>query len=117
MEAYLIVKPFLVSLAIAGSFGFFFLRLGKLIKIMVTVSGSKQIPFDSIYKRIRVFFKEVIFVPDKDHGYFHFNKLNHQFFVCLKDYSAINLTCTYCFGKICEISVFVLYCIGCVCLT
>ena len=60
MRAYLTIKAILVVLGLVGSFGFFFMRVRRLMRLMATAAGPVHISLKPISKRIKIFFKEVL---------------------------------------------------------
>ena len=60
MEQYLIVKTFVMAVALLGAFGIFFVRVRHLYAIMRAVDGKSEFKLDQITRRIRVFFTDVL---------------------------------------------------------
>ncbi|MEH0020365.1 MAG: (Fe-S)-binding protein [Desulfobacter sp.] len=64
MEAYLVVKSVLMTIALAGAFGYFFIRVARLYKIMMAVDGDGPTPGEKargrMGDRIKVVFTDVL---------------------------------------------------------
>ncbi len=60
MENYLIIKSIFMSVAIVTAFGFFFLKVKHLYRIMVSVDGRVEHGIDRIPERIKVLFTDVL---------------------------------------------------------
>ncbi|WP_022666895.1 heterodisulfide reductase-related iron-sulfur binding cluster [Desulfospira joergensenii] len=60
MEKYLIFKSVLMLAALIGAFGYFFVKVIRLYKIMMAVDGEPVTAVDRINERIRVLFVDVL---------------------------------------------------------
>ena len=60
MTAYTIVKSILMAIFLLTAFGFFFVRVRHLVRMMLAVTGETTQKFDRIPDRIRVLFTDVI---------------------------------------------------------
>ena len=60
MEQYAIIKSFVMLMALAGAFSFFFLRVRRLYRLMMAVEGTTEFKLDQVSKRIGVLFKDVL---------------------------------------------------------
>ncbi|MFO7715200.1 (Fe-S)-binding protein [Desulfosarcina sp.] len=60
MEQYTIIKSFVMLMALAGAFTFFFLRVRRLYRLMMAVEGTTRFKLDQVSTRIGVLFKDVL---------------------------------------------------------
>ena len=60
MEKYLIFKSVLMLVALFGAFGYFFIKVKKLYKIMMAVDGEPKPVIDRVGERIKVVFTDVL---------------------------------------------------------
>jgi Fe-S oxidoreductase len=60
MEQYAIIKSFVMLMALAGAFSFFFLRVKRLYRLMMAVEGTTEFKLDHVSARIGVLFKDVL---------------------------------------------------------
>lgn len=60
MASYLTVKSILMALALISAFGFFYLRVRHLYRLMMAVHGKTEFTVDRIGKRIGVLFTDVL---------------------------------------------------------
>ena len=60
MEKYLIFKSVLMLAALIGSFGYFFVKVKRLYRIMMAVDGEPLKAVDRINERIKVLFTDVL---------------------------------------------------------
>ncbi|MEH0022568.1 MAG: hypothetical protein V6Z89_23160, partial [Desulfobacter sp.] len=60
MEKYLIFKSVLMLIALGGAFGYFFIRVNRLYKIMMAVDGESATALDRVSERIKVLFTDVL---------------------------------------------------------
>ncbi len=60
MEKYLIFKSVLMLVALFGAFGYFFIKVKKLYKIMMAVDGEPKPVIDRVGKRIKVIFTDIL---------------------------------------------------------
>ena len=60
MSVYFTIKSILVAFGLVGSFGYFFILFRRLIRLMTSVSGHKNLALDRLSKRLKIFFKEVL---------------------------------------------------------
>jgi Fe-S oxidoreductase len=60
MQTYLTVKSIVMALALIGAFGFFFVRVRRLLRLMRSVKGQSDFKLDRIGQRIKVLFTDVL---------------------------------------------------------
>jgi Fe-S oxidoreductase len=60
METYLIFKSVLMLAALLGAFGFFFIKVNRLYKMIMAVEGEPKPFIDRVGERIKVFFTDVL---------------------------------------------------------
>jgi Fe-S oxidoreductase len=60
MQTYIILKSFVVALALIGAFGFFFVRARHLFRLMRSVEGKTDYRLDRLGERIKVLFTDVL---------------------------------------------------------
>jgi hypothetical protein len=60
MDSYTIAKSFLMFMAVAVAFSFFFLRVKRLYRLMTAVEGVSAFKLDQISTRIGILFKDVL---------------------------------------------------------
>jgi Fe-S oxidoreductase len=60
MEQYIIIKTFVMAVALLGAFGIFFARVKHLYAVMMAVDGKSEFRFNQIGRRIRIFFTDVL---------------------------------------------------------
>ncbi len=60
METYLIAKALVMACILAGGFSCFFIRVRKLITLMQSVTGEKEVKADRIGERIHVLFTDIL---------------------------------------------------------
>jgi Fe-S oxidoreductase len=60
MEKYLIFKSILMLIALVGAFGYFFIKVARLYKIMMAVDGTPLKSLDRISERIKVLVVDVL---------------------------------------------------------
>ena len=60
METYITIKSFIMALALIGAFGFFFIRVRRLFRLMQSVAGKTEFKLDRIGDRIKVLFTDVL---------------------------------------------------------
>ncbi len=60
METYLVFKSVLMTLLLTCGFGLFFVRVRKLVRLMLAVKGKRAFRPDRIAERIRVLFSDVL---------------------------------------------------------
>ncbi len=60
METYTIIKSFVMCMALAIAFSFFFLRVRRLYRLMTSVEGQAPFKLDHLNARIGVLFKDVL---------------------------------------------------------
>ncbi len=60
MEKYLIFKSVLMFVVLFGAFGYFFIKVKKLYKIMMAVDGEPKPVIDRVGKRIKVIFTDIL---------------------------------------------------------
>jgi Fe-S oxidoreductase len=60
MEQYTIIKSFVMLMALAVAFTFFFLRVRRLYRLMMAVEGSTDFKLDQVKRRFGVLFKDVL---------------------------------------------------------
>jgi Fe-S oxidoreductase len=60
MEQYTIIKSFVMLMALAGAFSFFFMRVRRLYRLMMAVEGVSPFKLDRLAARIGVLFKDVL---------------------------------------------------------
>jgi Fe-S oxidoreductase len=60
MQTYVTLKSIVMALALIGAFGFFFVRVAGLYRLMRSVEGQTDFKFDRIGQRIRILFTDVL---------------------------------------------------------
>jgi Fe-S oxidoreductase len=60
MEQYILVKSFVMLMALIGAFSFFIMRVRRLYRLMMAVEGTSTFTLDHVKTRIGVIFKDVI---------------------------------------------------------
>ncbi|MCG8616897.1 MAG: (Fe-S)-binding protein, partial [Desulfobacterales bacterium] len=60
MEIYLILKSVVMTAALIAAFGYFFIRVGRLIRIIEAVDGAPGAFMDRLYERVQVLFTDVL---------------------------------------------------------
>ena len=60
MEQYIIIKSFVMFMAVAGGFTLFILKVRRLYRLMLAVQGRTAFTLDRIGKRVLVLFKDVL---------------------------------------------------------
>ncbi len=60
METYLIIKAILMAALLAAGFGVFFIRVRKLVLLMLSVKGKMEFKPDRIQERIKVLFTDIL---------------------------------------------------------
>jgi Fe-S oxidoreductase len=60
MEKYLIFKSILMLVVLSGAFGWFFIKVKRLYKIMMAVDGEPKPVIDRVGERIKVVFTDVL---------------------------------------------------------
>ena len=60
METYLIIKSILMAALLAAGFGVFFIRVRKLVLLMLSVKGKMEFKPDRIQERIKVLFTDIL---------------------------------------------------------
>ena len=60
MENYLIIKSIIMVVALVAAFGYFFTKVKRLYRIMVSVDGKVEKPIDRIGERVKVLFTDVL---------------------------------------------------------
>jgi Fe-S oxidoreductase len=60
MEQYIIIKSFVMLMALVGAFSFFIMRVKRLYRIMMAVEGTTEFKLEQVGKRIGVLFTDVL---------------------------------------------------------
>ena len=60
MQNYLIIKSFLMAMALVGAFSWFILRVRRLVGLMKAVEGKSDFVLDRIGARVKVIFTDVL---------------------------------------------------------
>jgi len=60
VETYFAIKPFAMSALLIVAFGYFFIRIRRIFRLMRAVTGKTQIRIDKITERIKVLFTDVL---------------------------------------------------------
>jgi Fe-S oxidoreductase len=60
MEQYTIVKSFVMLMALAGAFSFFFMRVRRLYRLMMAVEGTTSFKLEQVGRRLGVLFTDVL---------------------------------------------------------
>ncbi|MBW2202502.1 MAG: (Fe-S)-binding protein [Deltaproteobacteria bacterium] len=60
METYIIIKAILMAALLAAGFGVFYIRVRKLVLLMLSVKGKMEFKPDRIQKRIKVLFTDIL---------------------------------------------------------
>jgi len=60
MEQYILVKSFVMLMALVGAFSLFFIRVRRLYRLMMAVEGVTEFKLEKVGKRIGVLFKDVL---------------------------------------------------------
>ncbi len=60
MEMYFAIKPFAMAALLITAFGYFFIRIRRLFRLMRAVTGKTEIRLDKIAERIKIIFTDVL---------------------------------------------------------
>ncbi|MGW8303514.1 MAG: (Fe-S)-binding protein [Desulfobacterales bacterium] len=60
MQTYVTLKSILMALALIGAFGFFFIRAGRLYRLMRSVEGQTDFKLDRLGERVKILFTDVL---------------------------------------------------------
>ena len=60
MQTYVTIKSIVMALALIGAFGLFFVRAGRLYRLMRSVEGKTDFKLDRIAERIKILFTDIL---------------------------------------------------------